>query len=187
MAETNRTSTTASACSEPTRRTTPSWMTRSSFAWMDIGISVSSSRKSVPPLAVSRRPGLSRSAPVKAPFRWPNISLSRSGSGRAAALIGTSERLARRLWWWMNWAMSSLPVPLSPLMSTEASVPATLRASSTALRNAGETPIIANLSPTPVCCISWARRSWVSRDTMTACDARPIRTCRWVAENGLGR
>ena len=136
----NRTSTTASCCSLPTRRTTPSWMTRSSLAWSGIVISVSSSRKSVPPLAVSSRPGLSRSAPVKAPFRWPNISDSSSGSGSAAQLIGTSARLARRLCWWMNWAMTSLPVPLSPLMNTEASVAATFRASSTALRNSGRDP-----------------------------------------------
>ena len=37
----------------------------------------------------------------------------------------------------MNWAMTSLPVPLSPLMNTDASVAATLRARSTALRNSG--------------------------------------------------
>src|SRR5438093_786932 len=59
----NRTFTTASVVSLPTRRTTPSWMTRSSFAWMDFGISISSSRNSVPPLAVSSSPGLSRAAP----------------------------------------------------------------------------------------------------------------------------
>ncbi len=55
-------------------------------------ISVSSSRNSVPPFAVSSRPGLSRSAPVNAPFLWPNISDSSSGSGRAAQLIGTRAR-----------------------------------------------------------------------------------------------
>ncbi len=87
----------------------------------------------------------------------------------------------------MNWAMSSLPVPLSPLMSTEASVPATLRASSTAFRKLGDTPIMWNFSPMPDCAMSWARRSCVSRVTMTAWEARPIRTWRWVAENGLGR
>ena len=151
VAEMKRTSTTASCCSLPTRRTTPSWITRSSLAWSGMVISVSSSRKSVPPLAVSSRPGLSRSAPVKAPFRWPNISLSSSGSGSAAQLIGTSARPARRLFWWMNWAMTSLPVPLSPLMKTEASVAATLRASSTALRNSGEMPISAILSLWPFC------------------------------------
>ena len=141
----------------------------------------------MPPLAVSSRPGLSRSAPVKAPFRWPNISLSSSGSGSAAQLIGTRARPARRLFWWMNWAITSLPVPLSPLMNTDASVPATLRARSTAWRNSGEMPIRAILSLWPFCFMSWTRRSCASRDIMTACDARPISTCRWVAENGFGR
>src|SRR5204863_188327 len=78
-----RTFTTASVVSLPTRRTTPSWMTRSSFAWIDFGISISSSRNSVPPLAVSSRPGLSRTAPVKAPLQWPNVSDSSNGSGSA--------------------------------------------------------------------------------------------------------
>ena len=70
--------------------------------------------------------------------------------------------------------MTSLPVPLSPLMNTEASVAATFRASSTALRNRGEIPIRAILSLWP-CYI------------ITACEARPMSTWRWVAEKGLGR
>ncbi len=148
---------------------------------------MSSSRNSVPPLAVSSRPGLSRSAPVKAPFRWPNISLSSSGSGSAAQLMGTSVRPARRLFWWMNWAMTSLPVPLSPLMKTEASVPATFRARSTACRKSGEIPMSAILSLCPFCFINWTRRSWASRAIITACDARPMSTWRWVALNGFGR
>ena len=53
-----RTSTTASCCSLPTRRTTPSWITRRSLAWSGIVISVSSSRNSVPPCAVSQQPRL---------------------------------------------------------------------------------------------------------------------------------
>ena len=64
----NRTFTTASVVSLPTRLTTPSWITRNSFAWMGLDISVSSSRNSVPPFAVSSRPGLSRTAPVNAPL-----------------------------------------------------------------------------------------------------------------------
>jgi hypothetical protein len=54
----------------------------------------------------------------------------------------------------MNWAMTSLPVPLSPLMNTDASVAATFRASSTALRNSGEIPISAILSLWPCCFIN---------------------------------
>ena len=63
-------------------------------------------------------------------------------------------------------------------MKTDASVPATLRASSTAFRNRGEMPIRAILSLCPFCFISWTRRSWASRDIITACEARPISTCR---------
>ena len=87
----------------------------------------------------------------------------------------------------MNWAITSLPVPLSPLIKTEASVAATFRASSTAFRKSGEMPMSAILSLCPCCFISWTRRSCASRDIMTACEARPMSTCRWVAEKGFGR
>ena len=58
---------------------------------------MSSSRNIVPPLAVSSRPGLSRTAPVNAPLQWPNISDSSSISGSAAQFTATSGRLERRL------------------------------------------------------------------------------------------
>ena len=83
--------------------------------------------------------------------------------------------------------MTSLPVPLSPEMNTEASVAATFRARSTALRKVGEIPISEILSLWPPCLASCCLRSRVSRATMTAWEARPISTCRWVAENGFGR
>src|SRR3989449_2158441 len=134
----NRTFTTASVVSLPTRRTTPSWITRSSLAWIGFDMSTSSSSSNVPPFAASSRPGLSRTAPVNAPLQCPNISDSSSASGNAAQLTATSGRLLRRLWWWMNWAINSLPEPLSPVMKTEASVGATRRARPTARRNAGE-------------------------------------------------
>ncbi len=53
-------------------------------------------------------------APVKAPFSWPNNSLSSSPVGMAAQLSLTKARWWRRLWSWMARAMSSLPVPVSP-------------------------------------------------------------------------
>src|SRR2546422_732614 len=140
VAAMKRTFTTASVASLPTRRTIPSWITRSSFAWIGFGISVSSSRNSAPPWAASSRPGLSRTAPVKAPLRCPNISDSSNPSGRAAQFTATNGRLDRRLLWWINWAISSLPLPLSPVMNTDASVGATLRASSIARWNAGAVP-----------------------------------------------
>ena len=83
--------------------------------------------------------------------------------------------------------MTSFPVPLSPVIITLASVGATLRASSTALRNAGATPSSVILSLFPFCCTSCWRSAFVSRVTITACEARPTSTCRCVAEKGLGR
>ena len=51
-------------------------------------ISPISSRNTVPRCAVSSLPGLSRYAPVKLPFTWPNSSDSSSVSGRPAQLTG---------------------------------------------------------------------------------------------------
>ena len=93
-----RTLTIASVVSLPTRRTTPSWITRNSFAWIGLDISISSSKNSVPPCAASSRPGLSRTAPVKAPLRCPNISDSSNPSGSAAQFTAMKGRLERRLW-----------------------------------------------------------------------------------------
>ncbi|PYP16389.1 MAG: hypothetical protein DMD52_07750 [Gemmatimonadetes bacterium] len=87
----------------------------------------------------------------------------------------------------MNCAIISLPLPLSPVMKTEASVGATLRASSIARRNAGAVPSRVILSlcacrrSNSSCC------SRVSRATASVCTARPIKTWRWEAENGFGR
>ena len=57
-------------------------------------------------------------APVNAPFSWPKSSLSMSASGIAPQLTtrnGLSVRSDRS---WIARAMRSLPVPLSPVMST---------------------------------------------------------------------
>ncbi len=61
-----------------------------SLAWDRSGISVISSRKSVPPSATSTRPRRVERASVKAPFSWPNSSLSTRSSGRAAQLTSTN-------------------------------------------------------------------------------------------------
>jgi hypothetical protein len=79
-----------------------------------------SSRKMLPPEAASKRPLRWRSAPVKAPFSWPKSSLSKSDSFKAAQFTfikGPSRRGERR---WMALAASSLPVPLSPRITTGA-------------------------------------------------------------------
>ena len=56
---------------------------------------------------------------MKAPRSWPNSSLSSSVSGSAAQLTGDERPLARAAArQWSARATSSLPVPLSPRMST---------------------------------------------------------------------
>ena len=59
---------------------------------------------------------------MNAPRMWPNSSLSRMCSLRAAQLSGTNGRFLRGLFWWIALATSSLPVPVSPWISTVASV-----------------------------------------------------------------
>ena len=61
-------------------------------------------------------------APVNAPFSCPKISLSSSVSGIAAQLIATNGNVARGLSSWIVCATSSLPVPDSPQISTDAAV-----------------------------------------------------------------
>ncbi len=74
----------------------------------------------MPPLACSKMPFVSATAPVNAPRAWPNSSDSSTVSVSAPQLIGTNGRDARRPCAWMARATSSLPVPLSPMMSTGA-------------------------------------------------------------------
>ena len=83
-------------------------------------------------------------APVKAPFSWPNSSLSTSPAGRAAQLTLISGLAARRLWEWIARAISSLPVPVSPVISTVASVGATRLTLSSTASSAGDRPTISS-------------------------------------------
>ena len=83
-------------------------------------MSPTSSRKIVPPRASSKRPTRSRTAPVNAPFTCPKSSLSRRSAGRAPQFTATN---GPGLWSELEWsarAMTSLPVPLSPVMRTVA-------------------------------------------------------------------
>ena len=77
-----------------------------------------SSRNSVPPSAISKRPLRVVMAPVKEPFSWPNSSLSSSSAGMAPQLTATNGRWRRGLAAWMARAAISLPVPDSPRMRT---------------------------------------------------------------------
>jgi hypothetical protein len=54
----------------------------------------------------------------KAPRSCPNSSDSISDSENSAQLTATNGRCLRGLDWWMSVAVTSLPVPLSPVMST---------------------------------------------------------------------
>ena len=126
----------------PILMNSPHSSTRSSLACSSTGISPISSRKSVPLSASSNNPFLSLVAPVKLPARWPNNSLSSSSLEKAEQLTATNAPFARGLAWWMACAKTSLPVPVSPVSSTEVSVTATLRASATALRRASDEPMM---------------------------------------------
>jgi hypothetical protein len=70
--------------------TSRSWRTRSSFTCVAGVISPTSSRKKVPPAAATKRPCLSRTAPVKEPLMCPKSSDSRRFSGSAPQLMETN-------------------------------------------------------------------------------------------------
>jgi hypothetical protein len=62
---------------------------------------------------------------VNAPFTEPNNSLSINSRGNAAQLILIIFALLRGLRAWIKSAMTSLPVPLSPVINIETSLGAT--------------------------------------------------------------
>ena len=112
--------------SPPTRSTTRSSMTRSSLTWIEWGSSPTSSRNTVPPSAVSSRPGLAAIAPVNAPRSWPNSSLSSRLSDSAAQLSLRYGLAARGDMRWTRSASTSLPTPVSPRIRT-VMLPAAMR------------------------------------------------------------
>ena len=78
----------------------------------------------MPLSASSKRPTLSSVAPVNDPFLWPNSSLSTSDSDSAEMFTVTKGLSDRRPVRWIIRAMSSFPVPLSPVMRTVVSLAA---------------------------------------------------------------
>ena len=107
-------------------------------------MSPTSSRNRVPWCASSKRPTFWPMAPVKAPFSWPNSSLSRRPVGMAAQLSLTKVRSRRGLRSCRARATSSLPVPVSPRMRTVESVGATV---STCLRTRRSAALSPTISP----------------------------------------
>ena len=79
-----------------------------------------SSRKIVPRWATSKRPALLVRASVTAPRSCPKSSSSMRVSGTAEQDSATSEASARGLRAWIARATSSFPVPVAPVMSTDA-------------------------------------------------------------------
>ena len=129
VAAITRTST-FTVCESPTRSNSRACSTRSSFACSAALIVPTSSRNSVPRCACSMRPCRLATAPVNAPRTWPNSSASSSVSGIALQLMATNRWLRRGLASWIARAASSLPVPVSPPMSTVLDVDATVRSRS---------------------------------------------------------
>ncbi len=67
-----------------------SWITRSSFAWVSIGMLPISSKKIEPLSASSNSPFLLATAPVKAPRTWPKRLLSSRSAGIEPELTVTN-------------------------------------------------------------------------------------------------
>ena len=81
----------------PNRSNSPSWSTLSSLGCSSSGRSPISSSQRVAPLATSNRPNCLVWAPVKAPFSWPNSSLSMRFEGKVAQFTFTNARSLRGL------------------------------------------------------------------------------------------
>jgi hypothetical protein len=81
----------------PTRLKLFSSRKRSSFACSPGTISPISSRKTVPPSALSSNPRFCMRASVNAPRSWPNSSLSSSCSGSAEQVMFMNGRAERAL------------------------------------------------------------------------------------------
>ena len=151
---------------------------------MPTGISPISSSSSVPPSASSKQPTRRSTAPVKAPFSWPKISLSMSDSGIAAQLTATKGPPFRGLNSCSVRAASSLPVPLSPVISTEAREGASWPTSDITSCIFFERPTRRPRMPA-----SRRRRCAISMSRLSLCRSRPLRssTCKRFGLEGPSR
>ena len=80
----------------------------------------------MPPSASSKRPLRAETAPVNAPLRVAEELALEERLGDGGAVDRHERAVGRLLLAWIAFATSSLPVPLSPVMSTVASVGAIL-------------------------------------------------------------
>ena len=129
-----------------------------------------SSRNSVPPLACSSLPMRRLPAPVKAPASLPNISLSKSVSGSPPQLMATKWPLLRGLASCRQRATSSLPVPVSPWISTSTELAASPESTSRSCRMLGARPITSRSMASR--CASWLRKSRTSSTRRRLSSAR---------------
>ena len=124
----------------------------------------------MPPSASSISPFLVDLASVKAPFSWPNSSLSNSVSVIAAQLTSMNGELRRALSKWSPRATSSLPVPLSPCTRIVwASLWASCVMTSRSRRVVDDSPMICDVRYLPSC--NPCRRV-ISRRALTSSSAR---------------
>ena len=100
----------------------------------------------MPPFASRNSPRRARVAPVNAPFSWPNSSASSRLGASAEQSNATNGPSARGPTRWIVRASSSLPVPLSPTISTVASDAATRSIIASSCRISADSPIT---SPSP--------------------------------------
>ncbi len=83
---------------------------------------------------------MSRKAPVKLPRTWPKSSDSSRVSGIPAQLMADRDACRRALCWCSSRATTSLPTPVSPVMSTFASDRAAVSMSAITCRVAALAP-----------------------------------------------
>lgn len=125
----------------PTRSNSPSCNTRKSLTWSLGDVLLISSRNILPVCAASNRPVRLSTAPVNEPLTCPKSSLSSRLSVKAPQFTRIYGPVDRGLRSWIARAINSLPVPVSPTISTQARDGATWRVVRTTSRRPRLEPI----------------------------------------------
>ena len=147
-------------------------------------MSPTSSSSSVPSSAAWNLPARSPVAPVNAPRVCPNSSLSSNSPGIAEQFSGTKSFSLRGDRSWIARAASSLPVPVSPVISTVLRVGPTWRSSSNTGCIAGAAPIS---WPKPLSWAACSRRKRFSRREREWSSARRTTISSASTSNGFCR